>query len=776
MKTFVVLCALACSTLAAPTQSSQSQQNWQNREKKSPTFGSLSSPGHESLGHGGSYHHGIHQPHLVHQEHLGLKKPLFYDGHHDIHHGHGYGHHGHGFRSEGEEEEKDAHSVTEVTELKNAEDANGENMEVALESNIKMARVAVENMQHDLDEMEKTANARKQWKHSDSKSDTILHQNIATAKEALENVQNSFNNLQAINEKNLSGKAAEAIQDAELEKMTEEERMSKWKSAIETIQKNVEIANNIKESFTSGKNDEQEKLLPNHEGRSTMAKPVAVEAHKKPNLDKNSNTEMEMSASTKVQMRDDDGGVLKEKSASNPKTEIKAIADVDPASEKHAESAMMTSEDKHDHLETETPKSTMKASASDVDAVQANKKPSPAETQKSADPKAMKANKEQMPIHQESQKEHSMKMQHQHHNTNKAREEILPNEENEKSASHIAQLHPAPHPMRASESTIINTKATQQFGNGEVPHHTMHKQPSHHSNGKNAAIDITTLMKERDFDAKETEMDHSASEMKSAHIQFESENKDDSKSKLMTHDDMKSLKSAESLDTASHPNMKAAMRDAENAQMEKSPKHHESARTFGSPSYGPSVAVNLPSYGPSVGVSAGYGAAANSYGAPAGSSYGPSAPVSVSYGSSAPAGHSYGPSVAASVPSVSYAPSHSYGSSASSYGSGVGSGSSVSINLAGSGGQSGAVGVFPNARIGGCAVPLLLSCSPSVVSGSLAKVHPSYSSPAQSYGATSGSYKANEQPSSHTKRDVKVNKVLAKKARRSYSPILDKKF
>ncbi|XP_013194408.1 uncharacterized protein LOC106137986 [Amyelois transitella] len=75
------------------------------------------------------------------------------------------------------------------------------------------------------------------------------------------------------------------------------------------------------------------------------------------------------------------------------------------------------------------------------------------------------------------------------------------------------------------------------------------------------------------------------------------------------------------------------------------------------------------------------------------------------------------------------------------YGGGLSGGS-------GSGG-AGAVGVFPNAHVGGCAVPLLLSCSPSVVSGSLAK---------SGYGSSYGSapaYKSAEERNLHNKRDTK---------------------
>ncbi|XP_047988675.1 histone acetyltransferase KAT6A-like [Leguminivora glycinivorella] len=72
----------------------------------------------------------------------------------------------------------------------------------------------------------------------------------------------------------------------------------------------------------------------------------------------------------------------------------------------------------------------------------------------------------------------------------------------------------------------------------------------------------------------------------------------------------------------------------------------------------------------------------------------------------------------------------------SGYGSGYGSG-------------SGAVGVFPSARVGGCAIPLLLSCSPNVVAGHLAKGH--------SYGAAAGygaSAYRSDNLNSHSKRDI----------------------
>ncbi|CAG4988794.1 unnamed protein product [Parnassius apollo] len=59
--------------------------------------------------------------------------------------------------------------------------------------------------------------------------------------------------------------------------------------------------------------------------------------------------------------------------------------------------------------------------------------------------------------------------------------------------------------------------------------------------------------------------------------------------------------------------------------------------------------------------------------------------------------------------------------------------------------SSGAVGLFPNANTGGCAIPLLLSCSPSVVSGTLAKGHSSYSAP---------SYRSMDEFRYHNKRET----------------------
>lgn len=56
---------------------------------------------------------------------------------------------------------------------------------------------------------------------------------------------------------------------------------------------------------------------------------------------------------------------------------------------------------------------------------------------------------------------------------------------------------------------------------------------------------------------------------------------------------------------------------------------------------------------------------------------------------------------------------------------------------AGAGATGPTVGLFPNAKVGGCAVPLLLSCAPSVVSGHLVHQGSHAGLAASSYGVSS---------------------------------------
>ncbi|KPI91620.1 hypothetical protein RR46_15124 [Papilio xuthus] len=76
---------------------------------------------------------------------------------------------------------------------------------------------------------------------------------------------------------------------------------------------------------------------------------------------------------------------------------------------------------------------------------------------------------------------------------------------------------------------------------------------------------------------------------------------------------------------------------------------------------------------------------------------------------------------------------------------------------------SGAVGLFPNANVGGCGIPLLLSCSPNVVSGTLAKGQPTYTAPSYRSMDAYRYHKKRETKNSNSKLDVKtVPKIMFK--------------
>lgn len=95
------------------------------------------------------------------------------------------------------------------------------------------------------------------------------------------------------------------------------------------------------------------------------------------------------------------------------------------------------------------------------------------------------------------------------------------------------------------------------------------------------------------------------------------------------------------------------------------------------------------------------------------------------------------------------------------YGSGSG------LPISGVGG--GAVGLFPNANTGSCGIPLMLSCSPSVVSGTLAKAqtHPT--------AITAPAYRSGDDLMYYMKRDAKDSEDLpALKIQKSSIPFTHK--
>lgn len=105
----------------------------------------------------------------------------------------------------------------------------------------------------------------------------------------------------------------------------------------------------------------------------------------------------------------------------------------------------------------------------------------------------------------------------------------------------------------------------------------------------------------------------------------------------------------------------------------------------------------------------------------------------------------------------------------SAYGAAYGIGGAGNAGIiSGAGAERGgasAIGIFPNAQVSNCAIPLLLSCSPSVVSGSLGK---SYSS---SYGSFAGAYRSNSDKANQpSKRNAKnLNSIELSKTKRTAS-------
>lgn len=76
---------------------------------------------------------------------------------------------------------------------------------------------------------------------------------------------------------------------------------------------------------------------------------------------------------------------------------------------------------------------------------------------------------------------------------------------------------------------------------------------------------------------------------------------------------------------------------------------------------------------------------------------------------------------------------------------------------------TGAVGLFPNANVGGCGIPLLLSCSPNVVSGTLAKGQPTYTAPSYRSMDAYRYHKKRETKNPNSKREVKtMSKIMSK--------------
>lgn len=125
------------------------------------------------------------------------------------------------------------------------EDSEIHNTEDDVKHSIKMAKEAVENLQKDLMKMETNSKIPKE-----SQSDAELREDIETARQALKHIHENFGTLESMSLVATTTRNSEGLHDVHATiGNTEEERMLQWKDALENIQKNYEIARNIEDSF-----------------------------------------------------------------------------------------------------------------------------------------------------------------------------------------------------------------------------------------------------------------------------------------------------------------------------------------------------------------------------------------------------------------------------------------------------------------------------------------------------------------------------------------------
>lgn len=107
-----------------------------------------------------------------------------------------------------------------------------------MEQSIKMAKEAVEKLQH----------MEHDWKHSNSGPDAELHKDIEVARKALEHIQQNFGHLEAMDMQATTLSNTEAFQDAHLH-IAKGKKVAQWMEAINNIQGNAEIARNLEDAF-----------------------------------------------------------------------------------------------------------------------------------------------------------------------------------------------------------------------------------------------------------------------------------------------------------------------------------------------------------------------------------------------------------------------------------------------------------------------------------------------------------------------------------------------
>ncbi|XP_063531036.1 ERC protein 2-like [Cydia strobilella] len=739
MKTLVVLAALTAVAVAGPTYRAGDTGLDITKEKRSPTFGSLQ--------HHLPIHH--HQPYVqpIIPHHLGLKKPLI------VSQPYGY-HHGHIYRSE--EEQQETHSSeakeskktcmkemeakcddeisarsSDIEDATKVEDIDGSISDTEVAQSLKMAKEAVDTLQKKLQLAENNPRMT-QWKHGESEADGNIHENVETAKLALEHMQRNFANLESMNVHARAFKNSE-VHDANLkleptfksskDLKTDEERLAQWKDAIDTIQKNVELVRNIEDSFQNNANSE-----------------------KSATLEKSSSLKHEISDSLM------EGAIelKKEKSSDKHISDVKMVQDLEKQSSDVKSVLQARDNEKSQAEDMKMDQNMEKKSTDEKSSWQARQQ------EKSFD------SKNEMETSASTLSESKTIL----HNTN---DQVFRSE----SSQSDKNTHMLSVPTAKSMDTKSSISQLSQPKSNEDGDMKQAKQAHIEIEMDSPLVDTTTFMKSAELNKAEQ---HKQIEHFSSNGHFLHKEND-----MSTHEHQKMAEEHHQVGHSSHIDHSMKSQQAEHSSHMGMISQHDQ-QNLSIPVMHPKEAheisldqpkenrlldqhkssistmngkeaheMTMKSSDQLAGQSQLSGVIAKPAELVSSGHHSEKLHSSLSHGAhgkSAEDGALFAPIGMNSDFKEALVPKAwkeaqargAYGSGAaglSSYGSGYGSG-------------SGAVGVFPSAHVGGCAIPLLLSCSPNVVAGQLAKSH-SYAA-APSYGASA--YRSSANLSSHSKRDI----------------------
>ncbi|KOB69351.1 Egg protein 80 [Operophtera brumata] len=676
------------------------------------------------------------------------------------------------------------HSVAKSGDMMKSstnEDTNIHMTEDDMKHSIMLAKEAVETLQKDLKKIEHTTANSTPRKHGDSESDVELHQDIEVARQALEHIHNNFGILDApISHDTV--KEAEIVEDVAFPlAQTEDERLAQWKEAIDNIQRNVELVRNIEDSFKSTQDN-----IPHTDEAVTTTKDIKKhELHEKTKLP----TKDDMGVTENVEIKEEHKPSIEHLEHSKPEKSSEQNEMKTKITEKDMmESASMMSTSKlqeldHNNKARLTPELHVKGEQ--IDTLTLDSLPQAMDImslKKAEGEKERKTESKPLETTDKVQVDSSMKNiqsidsgESQLGNQRNADKELkgptaqkaFKQDENAKnivetegqkfvmkSAEQIPEKHDEfikdEEKMQEEHQAMAQMKQADGFVTGSMglpsemkkdnpsldgikTHENMVHQDHSLVEGKMAlneksmmpamtsdslALDQHKPMMGHGFEIKATEdmknMQHKV--LDQSHMRWAQDKK--------LNTEMGSVKSAAETHQAMDHSMK--MHPGHHHTHQHASPHHLDASSHGHHRH----PDHLMAHGKSADMDNAMQA-----------NYFMNMRDSNNQGQE---GHTF-----------RWRPTHPHmhESARSAYGA----------PAAASAPASGAVGLFPNANVGGCGIPLLLSCNPTVVSGSLAKTHPaSYSAPA---------YRTEDDFNFHSKRDVKKTNLVNKLNRTPTNPI-----